>query len=808
MPSIIEGYNYDIFISYRQKDNKGDRWVSRFVDALKTELEATFKEDVSVYFDENPHDRLQETYDVDKSLEGKLKCLIFIPILSQTYCDPNSYAWQHEFLAFLQMVKNDRFGKDVRLRSGNVASRILPIRIHDLEPEDVKLYEKETGSVLRAMDFVFKTGTGAIRPLLPNEDHPNDNLYKTFYRDQISKVAIAIKEIVLGMKAVLSEEEKEKTESAFTSDEVIRKEEAEKVSKSVQGKLFNIRTISVAITALVLIIICILFIPKLFKPEEQLEKSIAVLPFFNDSPDEENTHFINGIMDEILNNLQVIKDLRVVSRSSVEQYRGTARPAIPKIAKQLGVNYIVEGSGQKYGNSIRLRVQLIEAVSDKHLWAESYEQEIKETKDIFDLQSQIAESIASELKAIIAPEEKNLIEKLATTSLTAYDFYLRGKTEQSKYNEYNTSTRAALDRADEFYKKALEYDPSFAQAYVGMAQVYRHKHYWETYLSENFIDSVLILVNKALSIDDKLAEAYTTRASYYQQKGSVNKAFEDCNKALRFNPNDYYAYYLIGFFSIWNFEDYAKSIDNMHKAVLRNRGAELPEYLRTLARYYQQIGFIDKAKYYYQEAYSLHRDSSKYLYDLAIIEYTRENFKEALVLFKEAKEIDSTRSILFEVYYFLPSNYYEEAYQLALKRIESYKKAGILPIWQFHRFAHAFWRVGKKKEAEYYFNQQIKYDEESIKLGRSKAIRGDSYFDLAVVYAFLGEKGKAYEYLDEFNKKKKMLAHWWIIFFRHDPLLDSLRGEERFQQIVSELEAKYQAEHERVRKWLEENNML
>src|SRR3989339_10709 len=126
MSSIIEEYNYDIFISYRQKDNKGDRWVSKFVEALKTELEATFKEDISVYFDENPHDRLQETHNVGKSLEGKLNCLIFIPILSQTYCDPNSYAWQYEFMPFLGIAENDRFGKDIRLRSGNVASRILP----------------------------------------------------------------------------------------------------------------------------------------------------------------------------------------------------------------------------------------------------------------------------------------------------------------------------------------------------------------------------------------------------------------------------------------------------------------------------------------------------------------------------------------------------------------------------------------------------------------------------------------------------------------------------------------------------------
>jgi hypothetical protein len=197
MSSLIAGFEYDIFISYRQKDNKGDKWISKFVDALKTELEATFKEDVSVYFDENPHDRLQETHNVDKSLEGKLKCLIFIPILSQTYCDPNSYAWKYEFLSFLRMLENDNFGKDVRLRNGNVASRILPIRIHDLESEDIKMFEKETGCVVRALDFVFKTSTGVSRPLKDTEDHPQDNLNKIFYGDQINKVGHAIKEIIL-----------------------------------------------------------------------------------------------------------------------------------------------------------------------------------------------------------------------------------------------------------------------------------------------------------------------------------------------------------------------------------------------------------------------------------------------------------------------------------------------------------------------------------------------------------------------------------------------------------------------------------
>src|SRR5512140_3444581 len=109
MSSLVPGYKYDIFISYRQKDNKYDGWVTSFVDNLKKELDATFKEEVSVYFDINPFDGILETYNVDASLKEKLKCLVFIPIISQTYHDTNSYAWQNEFVTFNRSAKEDLY---------------------------------------------------------------------------------------------------------------------------------------------------------------------------------------------------------------------------------------------------------------------------------------------------------------------------------------------------------------------------------------------------------------------------------------------------------------------------------------------------------------------------------------------------------------------------------------------------------------------------------------------------------------------------------------------------------------------------
>jgi hypothetical protein len=209
MLSLIEGYNYDIFISYRQKDNKGDRWVSEFVEALKTELESTFKEEISIYFDINPSDYLLESYDVDASLKKKLKCLIFIPIISRTYCDPRSFAWDHEFKAFIEQASKDQFGLKVTLPNGNVATRVFPVRIHDLDTDDMKLCESVTGGFLRGVEFIYKE-PGVNRPLKPDDDE-KINLNKTKYRNQINKVALAVKEIIESMKfSITHDQGKEK----------------------------------------------------------------------------------------------------------------------------------------------------------------------------------------------------------------------------------------------------------------------------------------------------------------------------------------------------------------------------------------------------------------------------------------------------------------------------------------------------------------------------------------------------------------------------------------------------------------------
>lgn len=199
MASLLPGFEYDIFISYRQKDNRYDGWVTEFVENLKKELEATFKEDISIYFDSNAHDGLLETHNVNKSLEGKLKCLIFIPVLSQTYCDIKSFAWTNELLPFLEFIEGDRFGKSVKLTNGNIADRFLPVRIHDLDDEDQKLFESVTQSVLRPVDFIYRL-PGVNRQLRAKDDEQIKGPNQVLYRDQINKVAQAIKDIINAMK--------------------------------------------------------------------------------------------------------------------------------------------------------------------------------------------------------------------------------------------------------------------------------------------------------------------------------------------------------------------------------------------------------------------------------------------------------------------------------------------------------------------------------------------------------------------------------------------------------------------------------
>ncbi len=157
---------------------------------------------------------------------------------------------------------------------------------------------------------------------------------------------------------------------------------------------------------------------------EIIDKSIAVLPFRNESSDDENTYFINGVMESILDNLSRVKDLRVPSRNSVEKYRDDPK-STPVVAEEMDVGYVLEGSGQKVGNRLLLTLKLIVGDDDRHIWSKQYDREIERVEDLIDIQKEVAQLVASEIEAVITPEEKQLIEKLPTSDLNAYDYYLQ-----------------------------------------------------------------------------------------------------------------------------------------------------------------------------------------------------------------------------------------------------------------------------------------------------------------------------------------------------------------------------------------------
>jgi len=219
-----------------------------------------------------------------------------------------------------------------------------------------------------------------------------------------------------------------------------------------------------------LVIAAVLIIIKFDVFGNPVEKSIAVLPFRNDSRDSSTTNFMDGVMEEILNRLQTIKDLTPISRSSVEQYRNTMK-SLPEIARERHVNYIVEGSGQKYGDSIILRVQLIEIRKgrERHLMGKSFRQKLESANTFFNIQSLVAQSIAAELNATITPQEKRLIEKLPTDNLEAYEAYLKGQFYLNKF------TPESLDSAMQYFELAKEIDSNYALAYTGICDVWAYR---------------------------------------------------------------------------------------------------------------------------------------------------------------------------------------------------------------------------------------------------------------------------------------------------------------------------------------------
>jgi TolB-like protein/Tfp pilus assembly protein PilF len=258
-----------------------------------------------------------------------------------------------------------------------------------------------------------------------------------------------------------------------------------------------------------------------------LRKSIAVLPFENLSEDKANAYFADGIQEEILTRLSRIADLKVISRTSTQRFKSSPEN-VPEIARQLGVANILEGSVRKAGNRVRVHVQLIDAESDAHLWAERYDRELI---DIFEVESDIAANIAEALQARLSGAERRAISVQPTTNIKAHELYLKGR------HLWRNFFAPGYEKVRDYFQQAVELDPSYAPAYAGLSLYYSFGA-CNGILPPDVWPEAENAANKALALDETLGEALNSYAAvqlYYKRDWpAAERAF---HRGAELNPN-------------------------------------------------------------------------------------------------------------------------------------------------------------------------------------------------------------------------------------------------------------------------------
>ncbi len=261
-------------------------------------------------------------------------------------------------------------------------------------------------------------------------------------------------------------------------------------------------------------------------------RSIAVLPFSNRAADEGESaiFFAEGVHDDILAQLSRIDSLTVISRTSVMRYAGTTKP-MREIAEELGVGTVLEGGVQRAGDRVRVNVQLIDASRDRHLWAQTYDEELT-AANIFAIQSDIARKIAAALQATLAPDVEERIEARPTESLEAYDLYTRGR-----YLSNRQSTREDQESAADLYRQAIAADPAYAPAHVGLAGTYMILWSQGSLAAEEALPQARAAVERALELDPDLAEAHAVLGMVLMQELRFEEAERALLRALELNPS-------------------------------------------------------------------------------------------------------------------------------------------------------------------------------------------------------------------------------------------------------------------------------
>lgn len=528
--------------------------------------------------------------------------------------------------------------------------------------------------------------------------------------------------------------------------------------------------------------------------DTSVEKSIAVLPFKNDSDDKSNVYLINGLMESTLINLQKIGALKVISRTSVEQYRDSPK-AIPKIADELDVNYFVEGSGQKIGDRIMLNIQLIEAATDQQLWAAQYE---RDAKDIFKLQQEIASNIANEIKAIITPTERKQIIKVPTDNLLAYDNYLKGR------NLLQIGNLERIEEAIPYFEKAIRLDDSFAAAYASLAFSY---YYLELFQSDRkHVKAMNEMAQKAMALDPELPESHVAMALCEKEKANFDAVIPYLERALELRPNsaevinllsDMYANYTP------NTEKYLEyALKGVQLSRVDNDSITTSYIYLHLSNALIQSGFVEESIYYVNRSIDYYAYNGYSQYVKAFMLYARDKDEDMLRgrLITEWEKDSARIDILQEigkVSFFMRD--YETAYhyydlllnQLAERNLDVFQ-------YEFLKVGMVYEAMGEAEKGQELIQEYYDY------VSQDETYYRDIF--LYVYYAYKGEAEPAIEHLKAFSEQDSF--QFWLVLFDNDPSTDALNGNAEVAALWKKITDKFWDNHERLKTDLKEKGLI
>jgi len=504
------------------------------------------------------------------------------------------------------------------------------------------------------------------------------------------------------------------------------------------------------------------------------DKSIAVLPFKNLSGTDDNLYFSDGVMEAILNNLSLIGDLRVVSRTSVESYRDTDKRA-PEIGRELNVAHILEGSVQRVGSRLRITAQLIATDSDSHLWSARYDRTID---DIFEIQSEIARAITDNLELILTSELKAELANAPTSNLRAYDLYLRARHLPNLTADDNRN-------AIELCEQALELDPKFAHAYAEIARNQLRLGVNDFISEQVWRERTLAYVDRALSLRPNLWEAYAVKAELYATLGDNEKAVRYAEKVLLHNPNNTYFLLVAGTNKI-RLGNLGDGLDLVLKSL-----SLIPEHIvdeRTGDIAYSII-FYDwqLLKAFVQRLYREKPELKSLLYWIYIVALYDKDYdaylsaSQALVEWSPTPNniINLGLAYLFHGDFRKSRETYEKVLAMNADASDNFLKYPFL-----HRYAYTLMQTGERERGlemlDTYRDRLLAATGE----GRLLHANQGSYYDLAVIYAVLDDPQNSLHWLQQAQDHVNRGAFMPLDFLLGDTMLDSLRAEPAFQAIL------------------------